>query len=485
MTKKIWVYKYGAEIEFAYKNGEYLDYLRDTNNYGTTSQVMNRHVIHRTDKQIKCLITKEYYPKQVELLLPFDTQKEIMQSFKTFWDNYKNNKAWRECVYIEEEGPQYVGTHIHIWFKNIKEIIPNIKFKVLNMVMTHILRAIKHDIKRYKSLSPTRQRELKMTMSRVIRNHNIWIYTDKRYFWYQIKDNAKNICNLQYIYTNWVDTKKYQPMLWSLKKEVDGKQVKPLTLEIRIIPNYIMVYHPHILENILSSIEPLVNKKNEKVAVYKNNIIRTHKNICLLYKKVFKKKKKQTLQLIQTRREYDTRGLEDFIPVVPNISRERVNLNDIPPLVQCILELLKNTLVFDSNQIIVYWDVAYKYLTWWWLLKIVRDFAYSINPAEAVKTYTTWYIPCIDSHITLTNSITRQYYVWIKSYIFTKLHRLACHPTTKSQFMELLKNDIETTILLGNHMQKEVLLRALVSLEADSQYETSIPEPETQTQQAF
>lgn len=48
--------------------------------------------------------------------------------------------------------------------------------------------------------------------------------------------------------------------------------------------------------------------------------------------------------------------------------------------------------------------------------------------------------------------------------------------------MELLKNDIETTILLGNPMQKEVLFRALDLLEADSQYETLIPEPETQTQ---
>gem|GEM_PF-6632335 len=177
---------------------------------------------------------------------------------------------------------------------DIKDIIPNIKFRVLEIVMQYILKTFVVALKKIKTMKADQKQMLSLSIERVIRNHNIWIYTDSKFF-----DNSirKNILSLgkDYVYNNGQEKRKYQPMLRSLSKlDKKGKTVKPLTLEIRMIPNYMVVYHSNMLDIMLTKIDGCLSKKRgKKISIYKKNIIKTHKDICELYREHFLNKEKK------------------------------------------------------------------------------------------------------------------------------------------------------------------------------------------------
>lgn len=288
-SKPLSIHKLWMEIELAYMHGSYNDFVQQYVPEGT-DHIADRSLISSANP-INCIICPEYYPRQVEFMIPFMSKDKLYEQV----NNISRNMAWtwNEIFSLEQEAPEYVGTHIHMWFKDVKDIVPNIKFRTLSIVLKHIYGMFETDVKAFKKLDDQRRKYLKLSLNRVIRNHNIWLFADKRFFNWAIRHNMEKIAGIKYAMTNGVDKRKYQPMLWSWLKSTWGKCVKPVTLEIRVIPNYMISYHPTKFAAMMDEIAAHINESTTiKSSTSKTNCVEWHAKLCGLWPIINPKKEK-------------------------------------------------------------------------------------------------------------------------------------------------------------------------------------------------
>ncbi len=170
---------------------------------------------------IRVWLTDEYYSSQCEWkfypepLSKLPVLKKLMIDIveATDWD------------IIHNEIPAFVGTHIHLFFKeNKKEITKFVRGKT-------ILSALLMEYFYYFFLeTDIPQKVVRKELERLCFNHNILQKLDYKQLNKGIRTNL-NKKGFDYYYTN-MPKSKYQPVHWS-----NPNNGKPLTLELRFIPN--------------------------------------------------------------------------------------------------------------------------------------------------------------------------------------------------------------------------------------------------------
>jgi len=230
-------------------------------------------------------IVQEYYKNQIEFNIGWSSIE--FENLHKFIDVIPDHLAmtWQE--------PAYVGTHVHMIIKdNIKTIsrrlcwkkykvfLALLKFlnnyfdKAINILYTNTAReSMERSRNKYHQL-------LANELKRIINNHNINIYRDRKIFKRELTKTKHAITRLEYHYTNWSNKPKYQPMLRASATSTG----KPLTLEIRSIPN--MVALSKHMPTLILEIQRALNSKKK---VWETSTIRSlihdeRKSLCHKYK---------------------------------------------------------------------------------------------------------------------------------------------------------------------------------------------------------
>ena len=244
------------------------DYINFIRSHGIIENVFTKQNI--LWEKVNWRIVKEYYSNQIEINLPLAKKRTAYSMLKKISKAMITNDNWKRKFQIEMKWPEYVGTHCHIEFNINHKPLTNKKLPVLVMTLEEMYKSF---LKIYKEQWPSVN--LFYAVYRIIRNHNIWIYMDHNILWSIIRSNLNDIWK-DFIYSNWIDKKKYQPVFRS--EQISW--VKWRTLELRVLSNYIAIYSPDTIINIINKVEKIVNDENQ--SSIKN------KNYKLLIKKIHK-----------------------------------------------------------------------------------------------------------------------------------------------------------------------------------------------------
>lgn len=264
-NKKLRIKRLWLEYEFIYADWAYGDFICDHSVIEDT--FIKQEIIWEI---FDWRIVPEYYENQIEFNIPFlnktETKKRMIDISRSYLD------SWSPYLILEWVSPEFVWTHVHIEFSNSRKPILNIKNKVLEYCLTHILKMFKMELFENKK----RKKQYLLSLLRIISNHNIWINYDTNICDKDIEINL-NYLWLSYVYTNGRNKWKYQPVYWSNKI----KNIKWHTLELRLLPNYFSIYYPNKIWKLINDIPSAID-----VTIWSiKNIILLHQSFILLYLK--------------------------------------------------------------------------------------------------------------------------------------------------------------------------------------------------------
>ncbi len=227
-------------------------------------------MISSTGEELKVAYDKEYYGTQYEVkFAPFTANEEniwLVSDF--FWKLYGKN----DC--IQNNGPDFVWTHIHIFndYSPTHKGLLNVMALVFKE-MADFWKGIYED----EGLSiQYKERELK----RLVTSNNLLKFFDHNLLWGQLrKINTALSFGFQYR-DIWNDRPKYAPVIWS-----PSRWGKAYSLELRYISNtYFLLEDPEKIKNLIQECVNIVSTMtSESVDVHKNSIPIAIKSILTSY----------------------------------------------------------------------------------------------------------------------------------------------------------------------------------------------------------
>jgi len=289
---KFKLYKIGVEIEF--NVGDFQTYINQIRNelYPNTENANDIPILHdflKMPEWVEAQLDKEYYKSQCEWKIkPLTMTIDSIWKIKSFFLNRMNWIVWviRKTIFktiCHDESPQYVWTHIHLffncdWFKGErffrgKTFLAKFLFEYFYLYFKENKYSIPKEI-------------ILKELERLVSNHNIL----QRFDYHTLNKRLRANLNdnwIDYYHKN-LDKIKYQPVFWSAPKPG-----KPLTLELRYIPNSFFVYTPwKDIHEFLTLIEKIINYVNnltsdEFKTIHESNkedCVNAHSNLIDLYK---------------------------------------------------------------------------------------------------------------------------------------------------------------------------------------------------------
>ena len=237
------------------------------------------------DEKINFRISREYYTNQVEWnfgWLDKDNIEGINLISKYIVDLKRN--YWFSTI---ASAPEYVWTHIHL--------LINRKWKILEKKLRWIKDLVVYDytlwflLNHYNMVYNTAKKVWNLDIARkeierLMINHNILINMDRQDFKWLIENIwCKYTCR-NYYYTNNSWNTKYRPVIW-----VDARPGKPLSLEVRALPNSILMKENRLVDFIWW-LEDTLNKKQSTKERYITDICNKLNWLWMLYIKIEKKR---------------------------------------------------------------------------------------------------------------------------------------------------------------------------------------------------
>jgi len=205
---------------------------------------------------------QEYYPNQIEFNIPWckPACRKVDAFLKYLNTNY--NSLWYD-LFMNRYAPEFVWVHTHMILKNERWIInKNLKykkFKIFQMLLDEYLdifpKLIEKTIAKNTTSNKVVEHMIHIEMYRLINNHNILIYFDKHFFDMELDRTKRWMLRVWYHMTNGSDKPKYQPVIRSLPR-----WTKPLTLEVRWIPNFLWL-NTNWLRRFFAKMELTLNAK--------------------------------------------------------------------------------------------------------------------------------------------------------------------------------------------------------------------------------
>ena len=229
-------------------------------------------------------IQKEFYSNQIEFNLPWTKPRcDILRGM--CW-MFTRNKDWN--LFVAAKMPWFVGTHVHLVLENEKWLVDkklsHKKLLMFNYLTQEYIRSFSEIINwMIKAKLPSNDLKvmcnvINLEYIRLINNHNILIYFDYKFFDKQLEKIKRSMTQLKYYYTNWANTPKYQPIVWS-----EPTSWKPLTLEVRWIPNMFALNYKW-MQDVISRLENLLNAPAIDSELVKENILDNRKTLIGQYK---------------------------------------------------------------------------------------------------------------------------------------------------------------------------------------------------------
>lgn len=227
---------------------------------------------------VKVWLTDEYYSSQCEWKLypePLDRLDKVQSCIKHIIKNTPNS-------IVHKSIPAFVGTHIHLFFKeNASDLDHFVRGKtILSAFLMEYFFYFFRDSKKVPLATKCKELE------RLVFNHNILQKLDYKTLGKWIRKNL-NDAGFDYYYTN-LPKPKYQPVHWS--NPANGK---PLTLELRYIPNSFLNYASlETVRDFLTTVEDKVcwinslspEEFKDEHNRNKNQCIFWHKQLLEMYK---------------------------------------------------------------------------------------------------------------------------------------------------------------------------------------------------------
>lgn len=196
---------------------------------------------------IKVQLTDEYYSSQCEWKIFPEPLEKLPELKQLMLDIVSMTRG----TITHNKIPEFIGTHIHLFFKeNKKDITSFVRGKTI--LSAFLMEYFYYFFKELDIPNNVKCKELE----RLCFNHNILQKLDYKLLNKGIRKNL-NTKGFDYYYTN-LPKSKYQPVHWS-----NPNNGKPLTLELRYIPNSFFQYASvEIIHDFITTVEDKVGYIN-------------------------------------------------------------------------------------------------------------------------------------------------------------------------------------------------------------------------------